>query len=82
MGITKNLKNKDTATYYILMKKLVKNGELIPSYIGNNGFNKKLISSMLKKSMNEDTESFDTPPENIMVIIDSTEAPEIPEQVD
>lgn len=31
--------------------------------------------------MEEDTESMGTPPENIMVI-DSSEAPEIPEQVD
>jgi hypothetical protein len=38
-----NQKNKDMATYHIMMKKLVKNGELIPTYIGNDNFNPKLI---------------------------------------
>ena len=36
-------KNKYTATYYILMKKLVNEGELVPSYIGNDNFNPHLI---------------------------------------
>lgn len=38
-----NQKSKDTATYHILMKKLVRNGELVPTYIGNDNFNSKLI---------------------------------------
>lgn len=36
---------------------------------------------MLKKSMDEDTDSMGTPPENV-IVIDSSEAPEMPEQVD
>lgn len=49
-GIFKNQKDKDTATYYILMKKIVKSGELVPTYIGNDNFNPKLIMKVDKKA--------------------------------
>jgi hypothetical protein len=36
------------------MKKLIKNGELIPSFIGDDNFNPKLIEKLYKK-FDEDT---------------------------
>ena len=51
-----NEKNKDMATYLILMKKLVKNGQLIPSYFGNGYFNPKLIIRQEKMPDEQDTD--------------------------
>jgi hypothetical protein len=50
------------ATYFILMKKLIKGGDLIPSYIGNENFNPKLIIRTEEKVGDEqDTESYNDP---------------------
>jgi hypothetical protein len=37
------------------MKKLVKNGDLIPSFIENDDFDSKLIIRVLHKGIEEDT---------------------------
>lgn len=50
-----NQKNRDTATYLILMKKLVKNGDLVPCYIGDDNFNPKLIIPQEKMPDEQDT---------------------------
>lgn len=39
IGVERNEKAKDVATYFILMKKMARGGELIPSYIGGDHFN-------------------------------------------
>lgn len=41
--VLNNVKSRDTATYYILMKKLAKAGELVPTYLSSDHFNPKLI---------------------------------------
>jgi hypothetical protein len=53
--VVANQKNRDMATYLILMKKLVKNGELIPSYIGDDNFNPRLIIPEEKMPDEQDT---------------------------
>lgn len=37
-SLQNNMKNKQTGTYYILMKKNVKNGIKVPKYIGDSNF--------------------------------------------
>lgn len=54
-----NVKSKDTATYFILMKKLVKAGEIVPTYLSSDNFNPKLIIRNEDKLPHEsDTESY------------------------
>ena len=47
-------KNRFTASYFILMKKLIRNEELIPEYISYDHFNPHLI---LKKNDKIETSS-------------------------
>jgi hypothetical protein len=51
------------------MKKMVKNGELVPSYIGNDNFNQKLIIKADKKGGDDETESFNGSTSNPIIII-------------
>ena len=64
--------NKDTATYFILMKKLVKNNEKVTTYIGSDNFDPANIIKLIEKDANDsDTEIMSSP----QTVLDSISGP-------